>query len=93
MVTVILTAQLQLPGVSSLKEKRRVLSSMLTRIRNDFNVSIAEVGDNDTHRSAIIGAAVISNETSFSHQVIAKVVERIRANHDVILADYRTEVY
>lgn len=93
MVTVILTAHIQLPGVSSLKEKRRILSSMLTRIRNDFNVSIAEVGDNDRHRSAVIGAAAISNETSFSHQVIAKVVERIGANHDIILADYHTEVY
>lgn len=93
MVTVILTAHLQLPGVSSLKEKRRILSSMLTRIRNDFNVSIAEVGDNDYHRSATIGAAVVSNETAFSHQVMAKVVERIGANSDVVLADYGTEVY
>jgi hypothetical protein len=93
MATVILTAHIQLPGVSSLKEKRRILSSMLTRIRNDFNVSIAEMDNNDYHRSATIGAAVISNDTSFSHQVIAKVVDRIGSNHDVVLADYSTEVY
>lgn len=93
MVTVILTCRLELPGVGSLKEKRRILKSLMTRLRNSFNISIAEVGDNDVLRAATLGAAVVSNDNSFGHQVIAKVVDKIESEPDVILADYRTESY
>ena len=93
MVTVILTCRLELPGVGSLKEKRRILKSLMTRLRNSFNISIAEVGDNDVLRAATIGSAVVSNNNSFGHQVIAKVVDKIEAEPDIILADYRTESY
>jgi uncharacterized protein YlxP (DUF503 family) len=82
---------LELPGVSSLKEKRRILKSLMTRLRNNFNISVAEVGDNDVLRSTILGAAVTANSTSFGHQVIAKVVNKIESEPTVILADYRTE--
>jgi uncharacterized protein YlxP (DUF503 family) len=91
LVTVTLWCRLELPGVGSLKEKRRILKSLMTRLRNNFNISIAEVGDNDVLRSATLGAAVTSNSTSFGHQVIAKVVNKIESEPNVILADYRTE--
>lgn len=77
----------------SLKEKRRILKSLMTRIRNDFNVSIAEVGDNDILRSAKIGAAVVSNNRSFGHEVASKVMNRIEASPDVLVLDYGTEEY
>lgn len=93
MVTVILTVRLDIPGISSLKEKRRILKSLLTRLRNDFNISIAEVADNDVLRSATIGAAIVSNNSSFGNQVIAKVVNKIEASHEVLIRDYGTEVY
>ncbi|UCG61857.1 MAG: DUF503 domain-containing protein [Candidatus Zixiibacteriota bacterium] len=93
MVTVILTIRLDIPGIGSLKEKRRILKSLITKLRNDFNISIAEVGNNDVLRSATIGAAVVSNNSSFGHQVISKVVNKIEASPDVLIADYSTEVY
>ena len=93
MVTVVLTVHLALPGVSSLKEKRRILKSMLTKLRRDFNISIGEVGDNDIYRSAKIAAAVVANHTGFGHTVIAKVVNKIESNTDVVLNDYHTETY
>lgn len=93
MVTVILTVYLDIPGVGSLKEKRRILKSLLTRLRNDFNISIAEVDNNDVLRSATIGAAIVSNNSSFGNQVIAKVVNKIEASHEVLIRDYSTEVY
>ncbi|MFQ6008560.1 MAG: DUF503 domain-containing protein [Candidatus Zixiibacteriota bacterium] len=91
MVTVTLWCRLELPGVSSLKEKRRILKSLMTRLRNNFNISIAEVGDNNMLRSTTLGASVTTNSTSFGHQVIAKVVNKIESEPNVILADYQTE--
>ncbi|MDH4157025.1 MAG: DUF503 domain-containing protein [candidate division Zixibacteria bacterium] len=93
MVTVILTIRLELPGVGSLKEKRRIIKSLIARLRNDFNISVAEVGDNDIYRSATIGVAMVSNEGRYGHQVAAKIINKIDAAPDVVLADYRTETY
>ena len=93
MVTVVLKVQLDLPGVTSLKEKRRILKSMIARLRNNFNISVAEIDGQDSLRSAFLGAAVVSNSTSFGHQVMSKVVGKIQSNAEVVLADYVTESY
>ena len=77
----------------SLKEKRRILKSLITRLHNDFNISISEVADNDILRRATLGAAIVSNSAAFGDQVIAKVVNRIANNNNVIIADYHTETY
>jgi hypothetical protein len=61
----------------SLKEKRRVVKSILERVRNRFPVSIAEVGDHDIWQSAIVGFCLISNEQGFIHASIDKVVNFI----------------
>ena len=82
-----------LPPVGSLKEKRRIIKSLITRTRNDFNVSIAEVADNDQHRVATLGAAVVSNDSGFAHSVIAKVVDKVRSTPGLEILDYATETY
>ena len=84
---------LELPPVGSLKEKRRILKSLLAKIRQDFNISIAEVDHNDQPRRALIGGAVVSNSSSFGHQVMSKVVSRIETDPQVVLTDYRMETY
>ncbi len=53
---------LRIPGCGSLKEKRSVLSRILRRTQNEFNVSIAEIGDNDLWRRARIGFSVVGND-------------------------------
>lgn len=93
LVTVVLKIRLDLPAIGSLKEKRRILKSLITRLRNDFNISISEVDLQDQLRGAILGAAVVSNSNSFGHQVMAKVISRIESEHEVILAEYLTETY
>lgn len=65
----------------------------MTRLMNTYNISIAEVDNNDILRQATLGAAVVSNSNSFGHEVIAKVVNKIEANGDVVISDYRTESY
>ena len=93
LVTIVLTIQLDLPSAVSLKDKRRILKSLLTRLRNNFNISVAEVGYNDRHRQALIGAAVVANSGGFGHQVISKVVSKIESESAVIITDYQMESY
>ncbi len=93
LVTVVLKIRLDIPSVNSLKEKRRILKSLLTRLRNNFNISISEVADNDVLRSATLGAAIVTNKTAFGDQVIAKVVDKISSNSEIIVLDYQTEIY
>jgi uncharacterized protein YlxP (DUF503 family) len=83
---------LNLPGVTSLKEKRRRLKPLLIRLQNRFNISIAEVDFNDNLRLAQIGAAVVSNNKAFADQVIAKLIDHIRGEPEINLADYRVEI-
>ena len=93
MVTVVLRIRLHLPMVRSLKEKRRILKSLVARIRNSFNVAIAEVDENDVHRTAVLGVAIVANNRAFADQVAAKVINKIDTFHDVIMADCQTESY
>lgn len=93
MVTVVVSMLLELPQVGSLKEKRRILKSLLTKLRKDFNISIAEVDHNDQLRRALIGGAVVSNSSSYGHQVMSKVISRVETDPQVVLSDYRMETY
>ncbi len=93
MVTVILRIELDLPPVESLKEKRRILKSLMAKIKNKFNVSIAEVANNDILRSATLGAAVVSNSTAFGDRVVAQIVNQIENSSELIIKEYTTEIH
>lgn len=68
----------------SLKGKRRVVKSMISRLRNQFNASIAEVGANDVYQRAEIGFALVGN----SQQVVnAKMDKLINMAEDLGLAE------
>lgn len=56
---------LLIPECGSLKEKRSVLARIIRRTQNEFNVSIAEVGDNDIWRRARIGFCVVGNDKPY----------------------------
>jgi uncharacterized protein YlxP (DUF503 family) len=56
------TIELHIPGNGSLKGKRRVTKSIIARVYNKFNVSIAEVGNQDLWQSATLGVACVSTK-------------------------------
>jgi uncharacterized protein YlxP (DUF503 family) len=71
---------LRIPGCGSLKEKRSVLSRILRRTQNEFNVSIAEIGDNDLWRRARIGFSVVGNDRPYINakmDLILRFIERL----------------
>lgn len=68
---------LQLPENGSLKGKRRVIASLTARVRNKFNVSIAEVDFNDSWQTTALGLTAVSNSARHAEEVIGSVVEYI----------------
>lgn len=62
MVVGIGTMTFRLHGVFSLKEKRGIVKSMIARLQNNFNISIAEVGSNDNWEKAEIGFSMTGND-------------------------------
>jgi uncharacterized protein YlxP (DUF503 family) len=84
---------LRLPENMSLKEKRQVLKSIISRVRNKFNVAVAEVDDNDIWQLATIGISCISNNGRHSNEVLSKVVDFItRSRFEVEILDYEIEI-
>lgn len=56
----------------SLKEKRRIVKTVIARLRNNFNASVAEVADNDVHQRAVIGFALVGNDQGLINSKIDK---------------------
>ena len=83
---------LYLPESGSLKNKRSLLKSVTVRIRNKFNVSISEVGDNDLWQKAVLGVAIVSNDSRYANRVLSKVVDLVQADLRVELVDYSLEM-
>ena len=76
----------------SLKGKRKILRSIIDRLRSKFHVSVAEVGDNDALKRAVIGVAVIGNESSHVDSMLAKIVSFVEHLGLAPLASIETEV-
>ena len=70
-----------IPENASLKGKRKVVKSMLQRVRNKFNVSISEVGDNDLLQRAELGMSTTGNDSRFVNSRIDKVINHIEEMH------------
>jgi len=93
MVIGVCTIELVLPGVSSLKGKRSVLKSLSARLRKTFNVSIAEVDNNDVWQSASLGVVCVANRSDYAHGLLSNVVEWLEGSHyDIEIVDYEIEL-
>jgi uncharacterized protein YlxP (DUF503 family) len=79
MVVGVLRLTLVVPGARSLKDKRQALRRIIERVRARYNVSIAEVGDNDVWQRALVGVTAVANEHAFVNQVLDKVVRDVEA--------------
>ncbi len=89
----ILTLELQIPGCTSLKEKRSRLKPLLSRLHREFNVSAAEVDHQDAWQAAVIACAIVSNDPAHSQRVLQQVVQWLESNWpDVQLVEDRIEI-
>jgi uncharacterized protein YlxP (DUF503 family) len=77
----VLRLTLYLPEPGSLKSKRHLLRSAIDRVKAKFNVSIAEVGDNDLWQRSVVGVAAVGNDHSFVNETLDKVAEFVGSMH------------
>ncbi len=91
MVVGVLQLELAIADAKSLKDKRRVILSLKDRIAHGRNVSIAEVGAMDEHRRAILGVAMVSNDTRYVQGALNKLVDFVRMVPSVSLVDFQVD--
>jgi uncharacterized protein YlxP (DUF503 family) len=85
--------KLRLPDNLSLKGKRQVVKSVTARLKNKFNVSVAEVEDNDLWQLATVGICFVSNDKRFTNEVLSKAVEFVaNSQGDFEMLDYEIEI-
>lgn len=93
MVIGILTLTLHLPNTGSLKSKRQVVSGLLRRVRLQFQVAAAEVGERDRWQLAQLCIACVSAEGSHADEVLAHILTFVeRAAGEAQVADVATEL-
>lgn len=88
----ILTVEVRLPESQSLKDKRMHIKSLKDRIRNAFNVSVAEVGGLEKWQVATLGVAYVGTDRVHVDQALSKVVDFIDRSRQVEMMDYNTEI-
>jgi len=82
---------LHLPGCHGLKEKRMIVRSLKTRIRNDFEVSVAEVADQDLLQRARLGIGAVGPDQAPLDALLQRILSFVENNLDGELLDYRNE--
>jgi len=82
MYVAVLMLELFLPGSASLKDKRMVLNSIKDRVRHRFNVSVAEISDQDKWQRAGLGLALVSESQTHAEQELQKIFRVLDAGTD-----------
>lgn len=84
--------KLQIFEANSLKEKRHTTKSLIGRLKVRFNISIAEVGLNDSWKTTMIGFACVTNDSQHAQEIISKVIQFIDGDSRVEIVDYNIEL-
>ena len=86
--------ELRLPENHSLKGKRQVIKSIIARLQNKFNISVAEVDNQDLWQLSTLGVACVSNHRRHAGETLANVVKFIVQNYpDVELLSSQIETF
>ncbi|MGD8414805.1 MAG: DUF503 domain-containing protein [Candidatus Latescibacterota bacterium] len=91
MILKLLTVDLIIPGCSSLKEKRYALSSLKKRLRNKFNVSVAEVDHHDKWQRCELAIVTASKDRRTADSQCDKVLRFVEGDHRVEIVDVQQE--
>lgn len=92
MVVGVLHVECSLPGTRSIKDKRRILKSLLDRLHHRFHVAAAEVAHHDSWRRAGLAVACVSTDTRHADRVLAHIADAIGRHDDLVVLDYAVEM-
>ncbi len=92
MIVGLCTVELYLPESNSLKAKRQVLLSVKDRLRDKFNLSVAEVGDQDLWQKAVLAMTCVANEGAYVNQVLDQAINLLRSIPLIEMVKFRIEL-
>ena len=81
-----------LPENDSLKGKRRVVKSLIEKVRHKFEAAVAEVGDNDLWQKARIGVALVGNDSQLLSTRLEHIMKFMENQHLAEIIDSRVEL-
>lgn len=93
MVIGLIVWELHLPGCTSLKEKRSVITSLKQRLHNEFNLSVAETAGHDVLQSAELAACVASADQPHANSVLDSADRLVDAEPRARIVDSYTTYY
>ncbi|KUJ96642.1 MAG: hypothetical protein XD41_0402 [Desulfonauticus sp. 38_4375] len=93
MIVGILKVTFRLHGIFSLKEKRKISSSLKQKLRNKYNISIAEVENQDSTDFLTIGVSTLSNEMRQTESILSKVKDSIEAMTSEEIVEINTDFF
>jgi uncharacterized protein YlxP (DUF503 family) len=88
----VLRLTFHVPHARSLKDKRRIVLKFRDRVRARFDVSIAEVAEQDRLQRAVFGVTVVSSDAAVCDSVLEQVARAAETQEDAVLTDRETEV-
>lgn len=88
----LMQVELLIPDSHSLKNKRMVLRSIKAKIRNKFNVSIAEIDGHDLWNNTLLAIVLVGTDKKYVDQVLEEVIKYIEQFHQIELVDYMIEI-
>jgi uncharacterized protein YlxP (DUF503 family) len=93
MIVGVMTAQLHTQGVTSLKEKRSIIKSVIGRLKSRFNVSVAEVEHQDKKTLTVVAVAMVSNDTRFINQQFDTIINFMQKDSRFYLGQIERETF
>ncbi len=93
MIIGLLEARLSIPEAHSLKEKRSVLRSVKDLVRNRFNVSVAEVGEQDRWQAAELAFVTVAATKDVVEGRLSQLMDFLRSNPRYVLLDLQTSYF
>lgn len=92
MIIGICTLEIFIYGASSLKDKRTILKSIIEKSKNKFNISIAEVSENNKWQKSVIGFTTVSNDKKVVDRTLEKVINFIDNFEEIEILNIEEEI-
>jgi uncharacterized protein YlxP (DUF503 family) len=86
------TVDIHLPDVGSLKAKRHALKGLKQRLRQQFEISVAEVDHHDSWQRATLALACVSGDSRHANEVISKAMDFIEDHVEGYVTDVQVEI-
>lgn len=91
MNVLIMEITLRASWVNSLKEKRMIVKSIIQKLKNKFNISVAEIGEQDVHKTIVIGIAAICGSSAQADSTMEHIISFVESNTDAEIIDIKVE--